>query len=193
MMALRSGRSMLTSASPGRGDRSELPGHRQECQILQHLRWGARLRARRAAPVAALNDQRNLAALTMLSSLTRAREAGRRDAIVGKQGDRQTNRPCSSFSTKSPIPTGVYASAIGLCKNSIIMRSRKPSNSDLTVFQHVDDPTRVRTVADKNSAVTPFDLRPTVADQVFKGNSIEVRGQFNCAMNMPSTGCATLP
>ena len=73
------------------------------------------------------------------------------------------------------------------------MQSRKPSNSDLTVFQHVDDPTRVRTVADKNSAVTPFDLRPTVADQVFKGNSIEVRGQFNCAMNMPSTGCATLP
>ena len=50
-------------------------------QILQHLRWGARLRSRRAAPGAALNDQRNLAALTMLSILTRAREAGRRDAI----------------------------------------------------------------------------------------------------------------
>ena len=63
----------------------------------------------------------------------------------------------------------------------------------LTVFQHVDDPTRVRTVADKNSAVTLLDLRPTVADQVFKGNSIEVRRQFNCTMNMPSTGRATLP
>src|SRR6202162_6736098 len=63
----------------------------------------------------------------------------------------------------------------------------------LTVFQHVVDPTRVRTVADKNSAVTPLYLRPTVADHVFKGNSIEVRGQFNCTMNMPSTGRATLP
>ena len=41
-----------------------------------------------------------------------------------------TNRPCSSFSTKSPIPTNVYASAIGLCKDFITMQSRKPSNSD---------------------------------------------------------------
>ena len=62
----------------------------------------------------------------------------------------------------------------------------------LTAFQHVVDPTRVRTVADKNSAVTPLDLRPTVADQVFKSNTIKVRGQFNCTMNMPSTGRATL-
>ena len=49
-------------------------------QILQHLRWGARLRSRRAAAGAALNDQRNLAASAMFSTLTRAREAGRRDA-----------------------------------------------------------------------------------------------------------------
>ena len=56
----------------------------------------------------------------------------------------------------------------------MMMQSRKPSNSNLAVFQHVADPTRVRTVADKNSAVAPLDLRPTVADQVFKGNSIEV-------------------
>ena len=41
-----------------------------------------------------------------------------------------TNRPGSSFSAKSPIPTNVYASAIGLCKDSMIMQSRKPSNSD---------------------------------------------------------------
>jgi hypothetical protein len=33
-------------------------------------------------------------------------------------------------STQSPIPTDVYASAIGLFKDSIIMQSRKPSNSD---------------------------------------------------------------
>ena len=50
-------------------------------QILQQLRWGARLRSRRAAPGAALNDQQNLAALTWFAALTRAREAGRRDAI----------------------------------------------------------------------------------------------------------------
>jgi hypothetical protein len=60
-----------------------------------------------------------------------------------------------------------------LCKDSMMMQSRKPSNSDLTVFQHVVDPTRVRTIADKNSAVAPLDLRPTVADQAFKGNSID--------------------
>jgi hypothetical protein len=34
----------------------------------------------------------------------------------------------------------------------------------LTVFQHVVDPTRVCTVADKNSAVTQLELRPTAAD-----------------------------
>ena len=32
--------------------------------------------------------------------------------------------------SQSPIPKNVYASAIGLCKDSIIMQSRKPSNSD---------------------------------------------------------------
>jgi hypothetical protein len=56
----------------------------------------------------------------------------------------------------------------------------------LTVFQHVDDPARVCTVADENSAVTPLDLRPTVADHAFKGNSIEVRRQFNGTMDVPS-------
>ena len=45
----------------------------------------------------------------------------------------------------------------------------------------------------ESSAVAPLDLRPTVADQAFEGNSIEVRGQFNCTVNMPSTGRATLP
>jgi hypothetical protein len=35
--------------------------------------------------------------------------------------------------------------------------------------------------------VTPLDPRPTVADQAFKSNTVEVRGQFHCTMNMPST------
>ena len=56
----------------------------------------------------------------------------RRGAVSNKGKTRRllTNRPCSSLSTKSPIPTNVYASAIGLCTDSIIMQSRKPSNSD---------------------------------------------------------------
>jgi hypothetical protein len=41
--------------------------------------------------------------------------------------------------------------------------------------------------------VTPLDLRPTIADQPFKGNTVEVRGQFNGAMNMPSTCRTTVP
>ncbi len=124
----------------------------------------------------------------------RAREAGRRDAKGGKQGDRQTNRPRSSFFYKESDSNGrlrannwiVEGFNYDAVKKTVELRL-------LTVFQHVDDPTRVRTVADKNSAVTPLDLRPTVADHAFKGNSIEVRRQFNGTMNMPSTGRATLP
>jgi len=34
----------------------------------------------------------------------------------------------------------------------------------LAVLQHIVDPTRVGTIADQNSAVTQFNLRPTSAD-----------------------------
>src|SRR4051812_38078961 len=54
----------------------------------------------------------------------------------------------------------------------------------LLLFQRVADPTRVRTVADKNSSVASLNLRPTMVDKAFKRNSIEVRGQFNCTMNI---------
>ena len=85
------------------------------------------------------------------------------------------NRPCSSFVHEEPdsnerlrvgnwIVQGLYNYAV---KKTVELRL-------LTVFQHVVDPTRVRTVADENSAVTPLDLRPTLADQVFKGNGVEV-------------------
>ncbi len=99
-------------------------------QILQQLRWGARLRSRRAAPGAALNDQQNLAALTWFAALTRAREAGRRDA---KGGNKATGKPTAlaqAFPTKNPLPMDVYAPTIGLCRDSIMMQSRRPSNSD---------------------------------------------------------------
>jgi len=60
----------------------------------------------------------------------------------------------------------------------------------LTIFQHVFYPTRIRTIADENAAARPRDLCPTAANELFKGNSIEVQGQFNRTMDMPSTGCA---
>jgi hypothetical protein len=41
--------------------------------------------------------------------------------------------------------------------------------------------------------VTPRDFRPAPADETFKANSIKVRGHFNCTVNVPSTGYATLP
>ena len=50
--------------------------------------------------------------------------------VSGKQGDRLPIALAQAKSTKSPIPKNVYASAIGLCKDFIIMQSRKPSNSD---------------------------------------------------------------
>jgi hypothetical protein len=62
----------------------------------------------------------------------------------------------------------------------------------LTSFQHVIDPARVCTIADKNSAAAPLDLGPTLADQSFKGDTVAVRGQFNCTMHVPTTGYAAL-
>ena len=43
---------------------------------------------------------------------------------------RLTNRPLAQVFPKSQIPTDVYASAIGLCKDSMITQSRNASNSD---------------------------------------------------------------
>src|SRR5271155_364036 len=62
---------------------------------------GALPRSLSAPAAAARKDQRNLAAYTMHSALMRAR-------IIGKQGGLLTNRPGSSFSTKSPVPTNGY-------------------------------------------------------------------------------------
>ena len=66
---------------------------------------------------------------------------------------------------KSPIPKGRLR-----VSNWIVQKLYNYAVNEtvelrlLAVFQHVVDPTRVRTVADKNSAITPLDLRPTVAD-----------------------------
>jgi len=132
-----------------------------------------------------------------LTDSTGARDGTRADGVLdrGRRRKQQretrrllTNRPCSSLSTKS------HGSNERLRVSNWIMQrlnyyavKKTVEFRLLTVFQHVADPARVCTVADKNSAVTPLDLRPTVADQVFEGNSIEVRGQFDRTMNMPST------
>jgi len=64
-----------------------------------------------------------------------------------------------------PIPTDGCASAIWIVQrlNHYAVK-RTVELRFLAVFQHVVDPTRVCTVADKNSAVTQLDLRPTVSD-----------------------------
>jgi hypothetical protein len=64
---------------------------------------------------------------------------------------------------KSPIPKERLRVSNWIVQRLYIKQSRR-NRRTLAVFQHVVDPTRVRTVADKNSAITPLDLRPTVAD-----------------------------
>ena len=73
--------------------------------------------------------------------------------------------PCLAFSTKSPAPKERLRVSNWIVQRLYNYAVKKTVELRLlTVFQHVIDPTRVRTVADKNSAVTPLDLRPTVAD-----------------------------
>jgi hypothetical protein len=64
--------------------------------------------------------------------------AGRRGASYGVARDSHrrktrglvTQTALSKLLYKSLNPTNVYASTIGLCNDSIIMQSSKPSNSD---------------------------------------------------------------
>ena len=59
-----------------------------------------------------------------------ARATGWRATAIG--GNKAIGNPTAlpKLCTKSLIPTNVYASAIGLCNDSIITQSSKPSNSD---------------------------------------------------------------
>ena len=76
---------------------------------------------------------------------------------------RRLLKPTASARLARPIQKNVYASAIGLCKGLYAVKETVEPGL-LAVLQRVADPTRVRTLADKNSAVTLLDLRPTVAD-----------------------------
>ena len=58
------------------------------------------------------------------------RATGWRATAIGANKAIANPTTLPSFCTKSLIPTNVYASAIGLCINSIITQSSNPSNSD---------------------------------------------------------------
>ena len=93
---------------------------------------------------AALNDHQNLAALIIFAALyARVRRwdaddgtggamrgRGWRATAIGANKAIADPTALSKVCTKSLIPTNVYASAIGLCNDSIITQSSKPSNSD---------------------------------------------------------------
>ncbi len=89
------------------------------------------------------------------------------------------------------LPKNVYASAMGLCKDSSITQSRKQSKSDfLPRLQHVIDPTAVRAISNKNLIVSPIDLRPAVLNQFLERHSVKMTRQFDRAMDVPSSGAA---
>ena len=53
-----------------------------------------------------------------------------RDERRAEQSETRRRLADRPVSLKSPIPKNVYASAMGLCKDSIMTQSRKSSNSD---------------------------------------------------------------
>ena len=53
-----------------------------------------------------------------------------RDERRAEQSETRRRLADRPVSLKSPIPKNVYASAMGLCKDSMMMQSSKPSNSD---------------------------------------------------------------
>src|SRR6202166_159559 len=88
-----------------------------------------------------------------------------------------TNRPCSSLVYEESDSIERLRVSNWIVKRLYNYAVKKTVELQLpTVFQHVVDPTRVRTVADKNSAMTPLDLRPTRADHVFKGTPVPRSG-----------------
>src|ERR1700689_5030050 len=94
-------RSLLTSASPGRaGPVAMVPAPIElkrgmgssttDRKFRSSDRGGACSRSRSVAAAAALNDHRNLAALTDIVALSRARR-------IGKNKAADANRPCTSL------------------------------------------------------------------------------------------------
>ena len=53
-----------------------------------------------------------------------------RDERRAEQSETRRRLADRPVSLKSPIPKNVYASAMGLCKDFMMMQSSKPSNSD---------------------------------------------------------------
>jgi hypothetical protein len=86
------------------------------------------------------------------------RRAPRRHAITEKN-------KASLCLRRAPFQKDVYAPAILIVQRIYDYAVKETVELRvLTVFEHIVDPARVRTVAGKDSAITPLDLRPTVAE-----------------------------
>jgi hypothetical protein len=72
---------------------------------------------------AELNDQQNSEELILIALYTRAHNSETRRPLTGPPLPKR-------FYNRVTVPTNGYASTSGLCKDSIIMQSRRPSNSD---------------------------------------------------------------
>ena len=71
----------------------------------------------------------------------------------GKQGDCRPTALAQAFLQRMTIPTNVYASALDMQRLNYYAVEKTIEFRLLTVFQHVADPARVCTVADKNTVV----------------------------------------
>ena len=110
---------------PAPGERSELPGHRCKVGQILQLTWGTPVFARSGPSHRTIS--RKLPPYTLISALTRAREAS-------GGNNRETrrlliNRP-SLCLKEVRFQKDVYAPTIGLCKDPMMIQSKKPSNTD---------------------------------------------------------------
>jgi hypothetical protein len=95
-----------------------------------------------AAAVAARKDQRNLAELTTFAALTRARRIGTNKAAADQPSWRELSYKESDSNERLRVSNWIVQGLDDYAiKNTVEHRL-------LTVFQHIADPTRVRTVAD---------------------------------------------
>jgi hypothetical protein len=96
--------------------------------------------------------------------LARARASGGNRRKKNKATAKQSPR-AQALSTKSPPPKERLRVSNWIMQRPYNYAVKKTVELRfLTVFQHVVDPTRIRAIADKNSAACPFDFRPTAAN-----------------------------
>jgi hypothetical protein len=127
----------------------------------------------RQRALVALIELEKLAFSNHLSlTLSRAREATRSALPGGVFLDEVSNLKATNISRPLPkfVSKSLYSKERLRVGNWIMQRLYDYAVKKLVElrllgpFQHIVDPTPVRAVADKNLAVTPLDLCPTVAD-----------------------------